>query len=135
MRSRTAIGRRVAEGSGKLFRKALKRVQARHEVTRPGVEVSFDEFIHDLAVEVCVLLERRKLKKHRKICKAAVAICEAEALRAVAWRLAVPDKSLASVDPERFAAVVSGELPPEPGGTGPPDVPPWHPDNLPRGES
>jgi hypothetical protein len=125
----------VAKGSGKLFTKALGRVEARHRITRPGTEVPFDEFIHDLAVEVCVLLEQRKKKKHRKVRRAVEAICEAEAMRATAWRLAVPAGSLASVDPERFAAVVAGELPPEPGGAGPPDVPPWHPDNLPRGDS
>jgi hypothetical protein len=125
----------VGKGSGQLFTKALARVEARHLVTRPGAKVPFDEFINDLAVEVCVLLEQRKLKKHRRVRRAVEAICEAEAMQAGAWRLTVPGASLASIDPERFAAVVSGELPPEHGGTGPPAVPPWHPDNLPRGES
>jgi hypothetical protein len=127
----------VGKGPGKLFTKALGRVEARHRITRPGAEVPFDEFIHDLAVEVCVLLEQRKAKKHRKVRKAVEAICEAEAMQTAAWRLTIPAVSLASLDPERFAAVVSGELPPEAGGGGPPDVPPWHPEhphNSPRGD-
>jgi hypothetical protein len=101
------------------------------------VQVSFDEFVRDLAAEVCVILEQRMEKKRRQLRKAAEAICEAGAMRAATWRLAVPADSagLAGLDPEQFAAVVSGELPPD--GPGSPDVPRWHPEhphNSPRGD-
>jgi hypothetical protein len=120
----------VGKGTGKLVAKALDRVQARYQVTRPGVGMPFEEQIREAAAEACVMLGRRVEKKRRKIREAAAGLCADEAMRAAMGQLAVSGAGCRSADavPAWFSAFADGiSLLPEWNGV--PGLPRWHPEH------
>lgn len=89
--------------------RALERAEARHRITNPGTEMSFDVLMREALTELCVELDVRDARDARRMRKAARRIQAAEAVRARLPGIAV------AVAP-----------PPGTGGFGPPS---WHPEH------
>jgi hypothetical protein len=101
----------VASKAAKLVAAAFERAEARHRITNPGAEPSFDVLLCEVLVEVQVALSVRRERDHRKIRKAVRRMRAAEELQA---RI-----------PSIAAAAESAPADERP----PPGPPPWHPEH------
>ena len=98
----------MASRDAKRLARALERAEARHQVTDPGSELSFDVLLLGALTEVRVEAALVRAREHRRIRKAV-------------RRMAAADEVLARLP--GVAAVVE----PSSGRFAPPE---WHPDHL-----
>jgi hypothetical protein len=105
----------VASSSARLLTKAFNRVEARHRVTNPESELSFDVLLAEALVEVQAVLSMRMARDLRK-------------MRRAAKRRHADGELLARIPSIAAAA----EAPPEEqaqAGRPPPGPPAWHPEH------
>jgi hypothetical protein len=112
----------VAKGSPGFLAKAFARAEARLAITRPGAQVSCDEFLREVATEARVILAVRAERHHRKVRRAVMELAGFEELLAALADQAAPGADLAWPGED-----LAGELPPE--WSGPAGPPAWHPEN------
>jgi hypothetical protein len=72
----------VGSNAAKLVARAFERAEARHYITNPDAEASFDVLLREALVEVQVELSVRRERDHRRIRKAVRRMRAAEELQA-----------------------------------------------------
>ena len=98
-----------ASKNAKRLARALERAEARHQITNPGTEMSFDVLMREALTELCVELDVRDARDLRRIRKAARRLNAAAEVRA------------------RLPGIAEAVAPPSgTGGFGPPR---WHPEH------
>jgi transposase-like protein len=102
--------------AAKLVARAFERAEARHRITNPDAEPSFDALLREALTEVQVTLSVRRERDHRRIRKAVRRMRAVEELQARIPSIA------AAAEAAPAAAVTPAERPP-------PGPPAWHPEH------